>query len=104
MIFSIGIVSRLTGQKGMDLVIESIGYAGTDGGPARPARFGDGASRLHFPRSQNARGRVGVVLGYDEALSHLLQAGSDAILIPSRSSLPDSLYGLRYGCVPRRSR
>ena len=48
------------------------------------------------------RGRVGVVIGYDEALSHLMQGGCDAILIPSRFEPCGltQLYGLRYGCVP----
>ena len=48
------------------------------------------------------RGRVGVVIGYDEALSHLMQGGGDAILIPSRFEPCGltQLYGLRYGCVP----
>jgi starch synthase len=47
-------------------------------------------------------GKVGVVIGYDEALSHLMQAGGDAILIPSRFEPCGltQLYGLRYGCIP----
>ena len=48
------------------------------------------------------RGRVAIITGYDEPLSHLMQAGSDAILIPSRFEPCGltQLYGLRYGCVP----
>jgi starch synthase len=48
------------------------------------------------------RGRVGVVIGYDEGLSHLMQGGSDAIVVPSRFEPCGltQLYGLRYGCVP----
>jgi starch synthase len=46
--------------------------------------------------------RVGAVIGYDEPLSHLLQAGADAILVPSRFE-PCGLtqmIGLRYGTIP----
>jgi len=52
--------------------------------------------------SARHRGRVGVVIGYDEELSHLMQGGCDAILIPSRFEPCGltQLYGLRYGCVP----
>ena len=45
---------------------------------------------------------VGVVVGYDEGLSHIMQGGCDAIVIPSRFEPCGltQLYGLRYGCVP----
>src|SRR5690606_22374230 len=48
------------------------------------------------------RGRVGTVIGYDEQLSHLMQGGCDAIVIPSRFEPCGltQLSGLRYGCVP----
>ena len=47
-------------------------------------------------------GRVGVIIGYDEALSHLMQGGADAILIPSRFEPCGltQLCALRYGCIP----
>jgi starch synthase len=47
-------------------------------------------------------GRIGAVIGYDEPLAHLLQAGSDAILIPSRFEPCGltQLIALRYGSVP----
>jgi len=47
-----------------------------------------------------------VAIGYDEKLSHLLQGGADAILIPSRFEPCGltQLYGLAYGCVPVAAR
>ncbi len=41
-------------------------------------------------------------IGYDEGLSHLVQAGCDTILVPSRFEPCGltQLYGLRYGCIP----
>jgi starch synthase len=49
---------------------------------------------------------VAVAIGYDEKLSHLLQGGADAILIPSRFEPCGltQLYGLGYGCVPVAAR
>ena len=46
--------------------------------------------------------RVSVRIGYDEAMSHLLIAGGDAILVPSRFEPCGltQLYGLRYGTIP----
>ena len=47
-------------------------------------------------------GRIGCVLGYDESLAHLIQAGADAILVPSRFEPCGltQLCALRYGAVP----
>ncbi len=98
------LVSRLTYQKGIDLLAwitaADIVRAGHklavlgSGDPGLETTFRDLAAE--FP------GRVGTVIGYDEALSHLLQGGGDAILIPSRFEPCGltQLYGLRYGCVP----
>jgi starch synthase len=64
------------------------------GDPAIEAALRDGAAR--HP------GKVGVHFGYDEALSHRMQGGGDAILVPSRFEPCGltQLYGLAYGCVP----
>ncbi|MFB2550303.1 glycogen synthase GlgA [Ensifer soli] len=97
------IISRLTWQKGMDLVAEVI--PDIVAGGARLAILGSGDAdledRLLLAAGRN-QGRIGMVRGYDEPLSHLMQAGSDAILIPSRFEPCGltQLYGLRYGCVP----
>ncbi len=97
------IISRLTDQKGIDLVANATDAIVASG--ARLAVLGSGDAGLQMRLQQAAAkhaGRIGVVIGYDEALSHLLQAGADAILIPSRFEPCGltQLYGLRYGCVP----
>lgn len=98
------LVSRLTWQKGIDLLAwitaQDIVRAGH-----RLAVLGSGDSGLETTfRALAAEfpGRVGAVIGYDEPLAHLMQAGGDAILIPSRFEPCGltQLYGLRYGCVP----
>lgn len=97
------VVSRLTWQKGMDILagaVDGIVAAG-----ARLAVLGSGDPGLEgalLAAAARHRGRVGVLIGYDEALSHLMQGGCDAILIPSRFEPCGltQLYGLRYGCVP----
>ncbi|MFC2967311.1 glycogen synthase GlgA [Acidimangrovimonas pyrenivorans] len=97
------VVSRLTDQKGIDLippVLEDFVAAG--GGLAV---LGSGYPQLEAAmRAAAARfpGRVGVHIGYDEALSHRMFAGADAVLVPSRFE-PCGLtqmYGLRYGALP----
>lgn len=97
------VISRLTWQKGMDILVAEIERLAGLG--VRLAVLGSGDQALEgqlLAASARHRGRVGVVIGYDEGLSHLMQGGSDAILIPSRFEPCGltQLYGLRYGCVP----
>lgn len=97
------VISRLTRQKGLDLLLEALPRLLARG--ARLALLGSGDADLETGFAAAARdnpGRVGVVIGYDEPLSHLMQAGSDAILVPSRFEPCGltQLYGLRYGTVP----
>ena len=97
------VVSRLTWQKGMDLLVQCLD--GIVGQGARLAMLGAGDVQLEADFSKAAarhKGRIGTVIGYDETISHLLQGGADAILIPSRFEPCGltQLYGLRYGCVP----
>lgn len=97
------VISRLTWQKGLDLLPEVIDEILAAGG--RLAILGSGESGIEATLQGAAahnRGRIGMVLGYDEKLSHLMQAGSDVILVPSRFEPCGltQLYALRYGCVP----
>lgn len=97
------VVSRLTWQKGIDLIIDNIDTLVSMGAKLVVLGAGDVAlegALIHA--AARHPGRVGVSIGYDEALSHLMQAGSDAIIIPSRFEPCGltQLYALRYGCIP----
>jgi len=97
------VVSRLTWQKGMDLVAEVADEIVAMGGKLVVLGSGDAALEgALLAAASRHRGHIGMVTGYNEPLSHLMQAGSDAILIPSRFEPCGltQLYGLRYGCVP----
>ena len=97
------VVTRLTWQKGIDILAASIDTLVAQG--ARFAILGSGDAALEALLAAAAsrhRGEVYMINGYDEPLSHLLQGGADAIVVPSRFE-PCGLtqfYGLRYGCVP----
>ncbi|QLF68141.1 glycogen synthase GlgA [Peteryoungia desertarenae] len=97
------VISRLTWQKGMDLLAEIMDDVVATG--AKLVILGSGDSALETALLTGAdrhRGRVGMSIAYDEALSHLMQAGSDVILVPSRFEPCGltQLYALRYGCIP----
>lgn len=97
------IVSRLTWQKGVDLVVEVLPHLVSRGARLALLGSGDKAIEAAFQAAAVAHpGRIGVVTGYDEALSHQIFGGADMILVPSRFEPCGltQLYGLRYGCVP----
>jgi starch synthase len=96
-------VSRLTGQKGCDLLLDAI--PALIAGSGRLVLLGSGDAELEAGFRAAAidhPDHVAVRIGYDEALSHLLQAGADVLLVPSRTE-PCGLtqmYALRYGTLP----
>lgn len=101
------VVSRLTWQKGMDLLADALAEMIGQGGSLALLGTGDAALEGAFlAAAQRFPGRVGVRIGFDEALSRLMFGGADAILVPSRFEPCGltQLYGLRYGCVPVVSR
>ena len=97
------VISRLTWQKGMDVLADQLDLLVSLGGRLALLGTGEQALETRF-RAAAARhhGKIGVAIGYDENLSHLLQGGADVILIPSRFEPCGltQLYGLAYGCVP----
>jgi starch synthase len=95
------VVSRLTEQKGLDLLLESLPTLLARGGQL--ALLGSGEQWMEDAFRNAARDdNVAVRIGYDEGLAHRLIAGGDAILVPSRFEPCGltQLYGLRYGTIP----
>jgi starch synthase len=97
------VVSRLTHHKGLDLVLAVIGDWIKAGGQLVVLGSGESWTETGFRYLHGWYQRaVGIHVGYDEALSHRIQAGSDIILVPSRSEPCGltQLYGLKYGTLP----
>jgi starch synthase len=98
-----GLVSRLTSQKGLDLLLGALPGLLRRGGQLALQGSGDPALEAAFVAAAQAHpDAVAVRIGYDEALAHRLIAGVDAILVPSRFEPCGltQLYGLRYGTLP----
>ncbi|HVH83285.1 MAG TPA: glycogen synthase [Steroidobacteraceae bacterium] len=99
-----GVVSRLAAQKGIELMFEALPKVLS----ARPLAFaalGSGEAKYEQFFSTLARsfpGRVVFESGYDEELSHWIEAASDLFLMPSRYEPCglNQMYSLRYGTVP----
>lgn len=99
----LGVVTRLAGQKGIDLLVEAI--------PALMDRNVNlailGSGEPYFEESLRAAKRyhgkrIGLHLGYDDGLAHRIEAGADAFLMPSRYEPCglNQMYSLKYGTVP----
>jgi starch synthase len=99
----LAVVSRLTYQKGLDLIEDGLEEALADGCCLVALGRGEPSieQRLEQIRSQHPD-RVGLFTRYDPELAHRIQAGADMILMPSRWEPCglSQLYGLRYGTVP----
>jgi len=98
-----GVVSRLSQQKGLDLLLGALPDLCASGAQLALLGTGDAGLEAGF-RAAVAQypGQVGCVIGYDEATAHLIQAGADALLVPSRFEPCGltQLCALRYGAIP----
>lgn len=95
-------ISRLTGQKGLDLLLDALPVLLENGGRLALLGSGDSALEAEWAAAAKTHPGLAVRIGYDEALAHRMIAGGDAILVPSRFEPCGltQLYGLRYGTVP----
>jgi starch synthase len=105
--FLLGVISRLSWQKGLDLLLETLPLVLGDG--MQLVLLGNGDRDLEARYSAAAKSypdRIGVLIGYDEDLAHLIQAGADALGVPSRFEPCGltQLCALRYGAIPVVSR
>ncbi|MCM3881851.1 MAG: glycogen synthase GlgA [Vicinamibacterales bacterium] len=99
----VGVVSRLVDQKGFDLVAELVdqlpelgfSFAVLGTGDARHERMWSDLGAAHPDR-------FAVRIGFDERLAHLIEAGADMFLMPSRFEPCglNQMYSMRYGTVP----
>ena len=100
---AIGLVSRLTDQKGFDLIAAAA--AGLIALDAAWVMLGSGEP--HYERfwqdlHRRFPERVAVSIGFNERLAHLIEGGSDLFLMPSRFEPCglNQMYSLRYGTIP----
>jgi len=99
----IGVVSRLTAQKGIDLLLAALRELVPQ--HVQLALLGSGDAELEAGLSALGAaypGSVGVRLGYDESVAHRIIAGADVVAVPSRFEPCGltQLYALRYGSLP----
>jgi starch synthase len=98
-----GYIGRLVDQKGVDLILHVL--PGLMDSGVQVVMLGSGNKDLEYALERiNNRyhSRVGVKIGYDEGLSHRIEAGCDCFIMPSRFEPCglNQMYSLRYGTVP----
>lgn len=99
----IGLISRLVQQKGIDLVLESLPYLASM--PLQFVLLGSGDKEFEHRLLNFAHlypHKIAITLGFDEHLSHLIEAGADIFLMPSRFEPCglNQMYSQRYGTIP----
>jgi starch synthase len=95
-----GVISRLSGQKGIDLLLAAL--PALLGGGGQLVVLGSGEAPLEAGLRAAASQDVGVQIGYDEGLAHMIQGGCDALLMPSHFEPCGltQLCAMRYGSLP----
>lgn len=97
------VVSRLTRQKGLDILLDAVPRILARGAALVVLGAGDADLEEGYRAAAAAHpGRVGCFIGYSEPLAHMAMGGADVILVPSRFEPCGltQLYALRYGAAP----
>jgi starch synthase len=105
--FLLGVISRLSWQKGLDLLFENLPTILSE--DVQLALLGTGDPTLergYRAVAESNSDQIGALIGYDESLAHQIQAGADALIVPSRYEPCGltQLCALRYGVIPIVSR
>ncbi|HAK94409.1 MAG TPA: glycogen synthase GlgA [Planctomycetes bacterium] len=99
----LGTVGRLTEQKGLDILLPALATLLGEGCPFVILGTGDAAYEAELRKlARLFPGRLGLFLAFDNRLAHLIEAGCDMFVMPSRFE-PCGLnqfYSMRYGAVP----
>jgi starch synthase len=106
-VFLLGAISRMSWQKGLDLLLGNLPLVLSD--HMQLVLLGNGEPVLesrYRAASESHPDQIGVCIDYDESLAHLIQGGTDALVVPSRFEPCGltQLCALRYGAVPIVSR
>src|SRR4030067_1546969 len=99
----IGLVGRLSTQKGLDLVLQSLEELVSLGINLIFLGKGDESFQTAFSdAARKYKGRVSVTISFDDSLAHKIYAGSDFFLIPSKYEPCGlgQLISMRYGSIP----
>ena len=99
----LGVVSRMTHQKGTDTLLEIAPKLCEL--PVQLALLGSGDTRMQKTAKDLADqypGQIGVMIGFSEELSHQIEAGADLFVMPSRFEPCglNQMYSQRYGTPP----
>ena len=101
--FVLGSVSRLTSQKGLDLLMDALRYVLDRDTQLAMLGSGDPVMERGFVAAMKKySGRLGIRLGFDDPLAHRIEAGADAFVMPSRFEPCglNQMYSLKYGTPP----
>jgi starch synthase len=99
----IGMVSRLAGQKGFDILSKAMGtLMGLDAGMVILGTGEKKYQRLLKELENRYQAKLAVRIDFDNRLAHMIEAGSDIFLMPSRYEPCglNQIYSLKYGTIP----